>query len=113
MARPYSRNRFPRKITGEHTCNGRDREKKKKNPMLRSYEGLAFSWGLAYMHGPDEGSDITITTLCINQIKVHMFYIRFTCYIFRQTLLHNEFCVFSFAEVLAWAKEKRPNITNA
>ena len=54
-------------------------------------------------------SDITMTTLCINQPKVHMFYIRFTCYIFEQTLLHNEFCVFSFAEVLAWAKEKRPS----
>jgi hypothetical protein len=58
-------------------------------------------------------SDITMTTLCINQINVHMFYIRFTCYIFEQTLLHNEFCVFSFAEELAWAKEKRPSATNA
>ncbi len=58
-------------------------------------------------------SDITMTTLCINQINVHMFYIRFTCYIFEQTLLHNEFCVFSFAKVLAWAKEKRPSVTNA
>ncbi len=28
-------------------------------------------------------------------------------------LLHNEFCVFSIAEVLAWAKEKRPSVTNA
>ena len=28
-------------------------------------------------------------------------------------LLHNEFCVFSFPEVLAWAKEKRPNVRNA
>ncbi len=46
-------------------------------------------------------SDITITTLCINQIKIHMFYIIFTCYIFEQTLLHNDFCVFSFADVLA------------
>jgi hypothetical protein len=58
-------------------------------------------------------SDITMTTLCINQPKVHIFYIRFTCYIFEQTLLHNEFCVFSFAEVLAWAKEKRPSVRNA
>ena len=54
-----------------------------------------------------------MTTLCINQPKVHMFYIRFTCYIFEQTLLHNEFRVFSFAEVLAWAKEKRPSVRNA
>ena len=54
-----------------------------------------------------------MTTLCINQPKVYMFYIRFNCYIFEQTLLHNEFCVFSFAEVLAWPKEKRPSITNA
>ncbi len=42
-----------------------------------------------------------------------MFYIRFTCYIFEQTLLHNEFCVFSFVEVLAWAKEMKPSIRNA
>ena len=48
-------------------------------------------------------SDITMTTLCINQPKVHMFYIRFTYYIFR---------VFLFAEVLAWAKEKRPSVRN-
>ena len=53
-----------------------------------------------------------MTTLCINQPKVHMFYIRFTCYIFGKTLLHNEFCVFSFVEVLAWVKEKRPSVTN-
>ncbi len=58
-------------------------------------------------------SDITMTTLCINQPKVHMFYSRFTCYIFEQTLLHIEFRVFSFAEVLAWAKEKRPSVRNA
>ncbi len=54
-----------------------------------------------------------MTTLYINQPKVHMFYIRFTCYIFEKTLLHNEFYVISFAEVLAWAKEKRPSIRNA
>ncbi len=54
-----------------------------------------------------------MTTLCINQPNVHMFYIRFTCYIFEQTLLHNEFRVFLFAEVLAWTKEKRPSVTNA
>ncbi len=42
-------------------------------------------------------SDITMTTLCINQPKVQMFYIRFTCYKFEQTLLHNEFLVFLFA----------------
>ena len=58
-------------------------------------------------------SDITMTTLCINQLKVHMFYIRFTCYIFEQTLLHNKYCLFSFAEILASTKEKRPSITNA
>ncbi len=55
-------------------------------------------------------SDITMTTLCINKPKVHMFYIRFTYYIFEQTLLHNEFCVFSFAEVLAWAKKKETKL---
>jgi hypothetical protein len=55
-------------------------------------------------------TDIIMTTLCINQPKLHMFYIRFTCYIFEQTLLHNEF---SFADVLAWAKEKRPSRRNA
>ncbi len=54
-----------------------------------------------------------MTTLCFHQPKVHIFYIRFTCYIFQQTLLHNEFCVFSFAEVLTWAKEKRPSVRNA
>ncbi len=35
-------------------------------------------------------SDITMTILYINQPKVHMFYMRFTCYIFEQTLLHND-----------------------
>ena len=54
-----------------------------------------------------------MATLCINQPKVHMFYIRFNCYIFEQTLLQNKFCVFSFVEVLAWAKEKRPSVRNA
>ena len=58
-------------------------------------------------------SDITMTTLYIDQPKVHMFYIRFTCYTFEQTLLHIEFRVFSFAEVLAWVKEKRPSVSNA
>ena len=57
-------------------------------------------------------SDITMITLCIDQPKVHMFYIRFTCYIVEQTLLHNEFCVFLFAEVLSWAKEKRLSVRN-
>ena len=42
-----------------------------------------------------------------------MFYIRFTCYIFELTLLHNEFDVFSFVDVLDCAKEKRPSIRNA
>ncbi len=54
-----------------------------------------------------------MTTLCINQLKVHVLYIILTCYIFEQTLLHNEFCVFLFAEVLAWVKEKRPCVRNA
>ncbi len=54
-----------------------------------------------------------MTNLCINQLKVYMFYIRFTCYIFEQTLLHNEFRVFLFVELLAWAKEKRPSVMNA
>ncbi len=57
-------------------------------------------------------SDITMTTLCINQLKVHMFHVRFTCYIFEQTLLHNEFRVFLFVEVVASAKEKRPSVRN-
>ncbi len=57
-------------------------------------------------------SDITMTTLCINQPNVHMFYIRFTCYIFKQPLLHNKFRVFLFAEIFAWAKEKRPSVSN-
>ncbi len=55
-------------------------------------------------------SDITMTTLCIHQPKVHMFYIKFTCYIFEQTLLHNEFRLFLFVEKLAWVKEKRPSM---
>ncbi len=46
-----------------------------------------------------------MTTLGINQPNVHMFYIRFACYILEQT--------FSFTDVLAWTKEKRPSITNA
>ena len=54
-----------------------------------------------------------MATLCINQPKMNMLYIRFCCYIFEQTLLHNEFCVLSFAEVLAWAKQKRPSVRNA
>jgi hypothetical protein len=77
---------------------------------------LIFAIMLYLVATPDEDTtspDITMTTLCINQPKVHMFYIRFTCYIFEQTLLHNEFGVFSFAEVLAWAKEKRPSVRNA
>ncbi len=46
-------------------------------------------------------SDMTMTNLCIHQPNVHMFYLRFTYYIFEQTLLHYEFFIFSFAEVLA------------
>ena len=41
-----------------------------------------------------------------------MFYVRFTYYIFEQTLLHHEFCIFSFAEILAWVKEKKKSIRN-
>ena len=47
-----------------------------------------------------------------DQSKVHVFYVRFTCYIFEQTLLHYEFCVFSFTDVLAWVKGKRPSARN-
>lgn len=49
-------------------------------------------------------SDMTIATLCIHQAKVPAFYVRFTRYI-----LHYEFCLFSFAKVLAWVKGKRPS----
>jgi hypothetical protein len=31
--RPYSQNRFPRKITDEHTCIERDQEKKEKKAL--------------------------------------------------------------------------------
>ncbi len=57
-------------------------------------------------------SDMTMTNLYIHQPKVHMFYVRFTYYIFEQMLLHNEFRVFSFAKVLAWEKEKKSSIRN-
>ncbi len=57
-------------------------------------------------------SDMTMTNLYIHQPKVHMFYVRFTYYIFEQMLLHNEFRVFLFAEVLAWEKEKKSSIRN-
>ncbi len=53
-----------------------------------------------------------MTNLCIHQPKIHMFYVRFTYYIFEQTLLHHEFCIFSFAEILAWVKEKKPSVRN-
>lgn len=36
-------------------------------------------------------SDMIMHTLCIYQLKVHAFYVRFMCYIFEQTLLHDEF----------------------
>ncbi len=67
------------------------------------------------LHDEDTtSSDITLTILCITQPNVHMFYIGFTCYIFEQTLLHNEFRVFFlFTEILALVKEKRPSVTNA
>ena len=58
-------------------------------------------------------SDMTMTVLCIHQPKVHMFYIRFTCYIFEQTLLHNKFRLFLFTEVLPWVMEKKPSVKNA
>jgi hypothetical protein len=51
-------------------------------------------------------------TLCIQQSKVHTFYKRFTCYIFKERILYHEFCVLSFAEVLTWVKEKRPSARN-
>lgn len=51
--------------------------------------------------------DKTTAILYIHKPKVHAFYVRFTCYIFKQMLLHNEFGVFSFAVILAWVKEKR------
>lgn len=35
-----------------------------------------------------------------------MLYINFTYYMFEQMLLHNEFCTFSFREIL-WVKKKR------
>lgn len=56
--------------------------------------------------------DITIATLCIHQVKVHDLYVRFTCYIIEQTLLHYEFCVFSFTEVLTWVWRKRLSTKN-
>lgn len=34
---------------------------------------------------------------------------RVMCYIFEQVLLHYEFCVVSFADVLAWIKGKKPS----
>lgn len=33
-------------------------------------------------------SDMTMVTLYIRKPNVHHFYVRFTCYIFKQTLLH-------------------------
>jgi hypothetical protein len=42
-----------------------------------------------------------------------MFNVKFTYYIFEQTLLHHEFYIFSFAEVVVWMKEKRTSVRNA
>lgn len=36
-------------------------------------------------------SDMIMTTLYIHQLNVHVFYVRFMCYIFKQALLHDEF----------------------
>ena len=70
-----------------------------------------FNEELAYMwHQRDEditSLDMITATLCIHQLKVYTFYVRSTCYIFEQTLLHYEFCIFSFAEILVWVKERR------
>ena len=49
-------------------------------------------------------SDKTMAILYICKPKVQPYYVRFTCYIFEKTLLHNEFHVFSFAWVFAWMK---------
>nr|ABG65967.1 hypothetical protein LOC_Os10g11512 [Oryza sativa Japonica Group] len=43
-----------------------------------------------YFHDEDiTSSDMTMTNLYIHQPKVHMFYVRFTYYIFEQMLLHS------------------------
>jgi hypothetical protein len=80
--------------------------------LKRLANGADVGWAAATEEGTTS-SDMIMTTLCIHQPKLHMFYIRFTCCIFEQMLLHNEFRVFSFAEVLAWVKEKRPSVKNA
>ena len=53
------------------------------------------------------GSHMTIPMLYKSKPKVHAFYVRFTFYIFEQRVLHHEFHVFSFSEVLAWIKLKK------
>lgn len=54
------------------------------------------------------GSDIAMLMLHI-KLKVHMFCIRFTHYMFEQTLLHHAFCIFSFPKnyLCGWSKEER------
>lgn len=52
---------------------------------------------------------MTLITLYIHQPNMDSFYVRVMCYIFEQVLLHYEFCVVSFADVLAWIKGKKPS----
>ncbi len=42
--------------------------------------------------------DMIMATLSIYQVKVHALYVRFTCHIFEQTLMHYGSCMFSFAK---------------
>lgn len=44
--------------------------------------------------------------LYINRLKVRIFYIKSTYYMYKQTLLHHELCLFSLTEILAWIKER-------
>lgn len=45
--------RSPRKKKGEHTCIGKDREKKKKRTLRCAMGGPSIQPGLAYTYGPD------------------------------------------------------------
>ena len=47
-----------------------------------------------------------MATLFINKSKVHSIYIRYTFYKFEQVMLHQNLRLFTFAEVLAWIKER-------
>ncbi len=44
--------------------------------------------------------------LHINKVKVHIFYIAFTYYIFEQSLLRYEFSIFSLAKIFAWMNKR-------